>query len=324
MRSSQESRQRRQRIGTSIGPRSPSSTRLTGSSRQAIGPLIQAMRPKQWTKNAVVFAALVFNGQLLSLHALPAVIATVILFSMTSSAVYLFNDLLDIDADRHHPLKRNRPIASGRVRRQTAWLAIAGLLLAVFSSALALHPLLAAVLLVYILLMLAYTFVLKHWVIIDVFVIAAGFVLRAVAGAVVIDVPISPWLYVCTILLSLFIGFAKRRHELVLLDDRATAHRKNLDQYSAAFLDTLIAVVAAATIMAYSLYTFSAPNLPENHGMMVTIPFVLYGIFRYLYLVHRKNSGGAPEQVLLDDLPLLACIVLWVLAATVILYSGQS
>jgi 4-hydroxybenzoate polyprenyltransferase len=305
-----------------FGVNSPPSARVAWTGMQGVAPLIQAMRPKQWTKNTVVFAALVFNGQLLSLSALPAVFATLILFSMTSSAVYLFNDLLDIDADRHHPLKRNRPIASGRVSPRTAWLAIAGLLLLVFPSAFALRPRLAAVLAIYILVMLAYTYVLKHWVIIDVFVIAAGFVLRAVAGAVVIDVPISPWLYVCTILLSLFIGFAKRRHERVLLDNNAAAHRKNLDQYSAAFLDTLLAVVAGATIMAYSLYTFSAPNLPENHAMMATIPFVLYGIFRYLYLVHRKNGGGAPEQVLLDDLPLLGCIVLWVLVATVVLYSS--
>ncbi|CCF82440.1 decaprenyl-phosphate phosphoribosyltransferase [Nitrolancea hollandica] len=319
MRTSEEPRQR---DGTPFGVNSPSQSRAAWTGMQGVAPLIQAMRPKQWTKNTVVFAALVFNGQLLSLSALPAVIATLILFSMTSSAVYLFNDLLDIDADRHHPLKRNRPIASGRISTQTAWLAIAGLLLLVFPSAFALRPQLAAVLSVYILVMLAYTYVLKHWVIIDVFVIAAGFVLRAVAGAVVIDVPISPWLYVCTILLSLFIGFAKRRHELVLLDNNAAAHRKNLDQYSAAFLDTLIAVVAGATIMAYSLYTFSAPNLPENHAMMATIPFVLYGTFRYLYLVHRKNGGGAPEQVLLDDLPLLGCIVLWVLVATVVLYSS--
>lgn len=321
MRSGQESRWRHQRIWIPTGPRSPAPARPAGINKQSLTPLIQALRPKQWTKNAVVFAALVFDGQLLSLHALPVVIATVILFSLTSSAVYLFNDLLDIDADRNHPRKQNRPIASGRVSTRTAWLAIAGLLLVTFPSALALRPQLAVVLTVYILVMLAYTLVLKHWMIIDVFVIAIGFVLRAVAGAVVIDVPISPWLYVCTILLSLFIGFAKRRHELVLLEDNAGTHRKNLDHYSAAFLDALIAVVAAATIMVYSLYTFSAPNLPENHAMMATIPFVLYGIFRYLYLVHRKDSGGTPEQVLLDDLPLLACIALWGLTAAIILYS---
>lgn len=321
MRSGEDSRQQLQRVGIPIGPSLPTPESVAWFSRHTVSPLIQAMRPKQWTKNAVVFAALVFDGQLLSVHALPAVISTVILFSMTSSAVYLFNDLLDIDADRYHPLKQHRPIASGRVSTQTAWLTIAGLLFVVFPWALVLHPPLAAILSVYVLVMLAYTFVLKHWVIIDVFAIAAGFVLRVVAGAVVIDVPISPWLLVCTTLLALFIGFAKRRHELVLLEDNATAHRKNLDVYSAAILDPLIAVVAAATIMGYSLYTFSAPNLPENHAMMATIPFVLYGIFRYLYLVHRKNSGGAPEQVLLDDLPLLSCIVLWALTTAVIVQS---
>lgn len=321
MRSGEDAPRGRSTTRTPFDPGSRLPVRTAGISRQSVLPLLQAMRPKQWTKNIVVFAALLFDGRLLSPQSLPAVVATLILFSLSSSAVYLFNDLLDTNADRHHPLKRHRPIASGQVSTQTVWLAIAGLLLVVFPSALMLRPILAAVLAAYILVMLAYSFVLKSWVIIDIFVIAIGFVLRAVAGAVVIDVPISPWLYVCTILLSLFIGFAKRRHELVLLEDGAGAHRKNLDDYSAAFLDAMIAVVAAATIMAYSLYTFSAPNLPQNHAMMITIPFVLYGIFRYLYLVHRKNRGGAPEQVLLDDIPLLACILFWGLTAAAILYS---
>jgi len=278
------------------------------------------MRPKQWTKNAVVFAALVFDGRLFEADKFALVALAAVLFCLTSSAVYLFNDLLDAEADRHHPLKRKRPIASGRLSPGLAKLAIAVIALVVLPVAALITPLFAGILLLYAVLMLAYTFVLKHWVIIDVFVIAGGFVLRAAAGAVVIDVPISPWLYVCTVLLSLFIGFAKRRHELVLLDDSAGAHRKILDDYSPKLLDDLIAVVSAATIMAYSLYTFSAPNLPDNHAMMLTIPFVIYGIFRYLFLVHQKNSGGAPEQVLLDDMPLLLSIVLWGITTTLILY----
>lgn len=282
------------------------------------------MRPKQWTKNAVVFAALVFDGHLFDPSRFALVVVAAVLFSMTSSAVYLFNDLLDAEADRHHPLKRKRPIASGRLSPALAKVVLVVLVATVLPAALLLNPLLAAVLASYVVLMLAYTFVLKHWVIIDVFVIAGGFVLRAMAGAVVIDVPISPWLYVCTVLLSLFIGFAKRRHELVLLDESAGAHRRILDDYSPALLDELIAVVAAATIMAYSLYTFLAPNLPEDHSMMLTIPFVVYGLFRYLFLVHRKNGGGAPEQVLLDDVPLLVTIVLWGLVSTLLLYHPWS
>jgi 4-hydroxybenzoate polyprenyltransferase len=285
-----------------------------------LGALVEAMRPKQWTKNAVVFAALVFDGRLFEADKFAVVALAAFLFCLTSSAVYLFNDLLDAEADRHHPLKQKRPIASGRLSPGLAKLAIAAIALVVLPVAALITPLFAGILLIYAVLMLAYTFVLKHWVIIDVFVIAGGFVLRAAAGAVVIDVPISPWLYVCTVLLSLFIGFAKRRHELVLLDDNAAAHRKILDDYSPKLLDDLIAVVSAATIMAYSLYTFSAPNLPDNHAMMLTIPFVIYGIFRYLFLVHQKNRGGAPEQVLLDDVPLLLSIVLWGITATLILY----
>ena len=297
-----------------------SSAEVSLSAVGSLTALVEAMRPKQWTKNAVVFAAFVFGGRLLDVRNMVVVAVAAGLFCLTSSTVYLFNDLLDADADRHHPLKRKRPIASGRLSPAMARVAIVVLILIVFPAAALINPLFAAVLLAYMSLMLAYTFRLKHLVIVDVFVIAAGFVLRAAAGAVVIGVPISPWLYVCTVLLSLFMGFAKRRHELVMLDDNAAAHRKILDDYSPELLDELIAVVSAATIMAYSLYTFSAPNLPANHAMMLTIPFVVYGLFRYLFLVHRKNGGGAPEQVLLDDLPLLGSLVLWGLVAAGILY----
>lgn len=282
--------------------------------------LVEAMRPKQWVKNAVVFAALVFDIKLFRLQNFVLVVLAAVLFCLISAATYLFNDLLDVEADRNHPLKSKRPIASGRLSPTGAGVAIAVLLLVTFPAAFAVRPMLAAVLATYLIVNIAYTFVLKHWVIIDVFVIAAGFVLRAAAGAVVIGVPISPWLYVCLVLLSLFIGFSKRRHEIVLLEGNAAAHRRILDDYSPELLDNLISVVSAATIMAYSLYTFSAPNLPEDHAMMLTIPFVVYGLFRYLYLVHQKNGGGAPEQVLLDDLPLLISIVLWGASATLILY----
>lgn len=293
------------------------------SPRHVIGStraLIEALRPKQWTKNAVVFAPLVFDNKLFNLTNLVNVTGAALLFCATSGVVYLCNDLLDVEADRVHPQKRMRPIASGRLSQRTAaWSAALGAVLVVLAS-LVISPWLTLVLSGYMAMMFSYTLVLKHLVIIDVFVIAAGFLLRTAAGAVVIHVPLSPWLYVCMVLLSLFIGFAKRRHEIELLESTAGTHRRNLALYSKPLLDELIMIVAAATIMAYSLYTFSAPNLPQSHAMMLTIPFVLYGIFRYLYLVHRESGGGAPEQLLLDDRPLLATVFLWGVTAVAILY----
>ena len=215
---------------------------------------------------------------------------------------------------------RHRPIAAGDLPIPLAW-ALAGALVAgTLAFAYLVRPALAAVILAYIAVQVAYSFFLKHQVILDVFTIAAGFVLRAAAGAVAIGVPVSPWLYVCTILLALFQALAKRRAEIMLLAESAGSHRRILEEYSATLLEEMIAVVTSSTVMAYSLYTFSAENLPRNHSMMLTIPFVLYGIFRYLYLVYRKDEGGSPEQLLLTDLPLLACIVLWGLASIAILY----
>jgi 4-hydroxybenzoate polyprenyltransferase len=190
--------------------------------------------------------------------------------------------------------------------------------------AVSLRPAFGLVIAAYLILMTAYTFQLKHLVIIDVFAISAGFVLRAAGGAVVLDVPISPWLYVCTVLLSLFVAFGKRRHELLLLESTASGHRRNLEDYSAEMLNQFIMIAAAATVMAYSLYTFVAPNLPENHAMMLTIPFVLYAIFRYLFLILRREGGGSPEQVLFSDRLLLGSIVAWGFACVIILYGPWS
>ncbi len=286
--------------------------------------LVEAVRPKQWTKNGVVFAAIVFDGRLLEFDTLAIVALAALLFALVSSAGYLFNDLRDLDADRHHPIKQNRPLASGRLTPSTAWVAIAAIYLIVFPIALVLSPLFAAVLLAYVLLMLAYSRWLKNLVILDVFVIAAGFVLRAVAGAVVVDIPISPWLYVCTILLALFIGFSKRRHEISLMEAEAVNHRKNLGNYSLHLLDQFILIVAGSAIISYSLYTFESPALPEDERMMLTIPFVIYGVFRYMYLVHREGAGGAPEQILLEDKPLLLTVFLWGVLAVVLLYGPWS
>lgn len=281
--------------------------------------LVETMRPKQWTKNAVVFAPLVFDNKLFDFSDLVRVGLAAVLFCITSGVVYLCNDLRDAAADRMHPVKRFRPIPSGRLGRNAALGSAIVLAIVTLLASLWITPWLSLVLGGYMLLMFSYTLVLKNLVIIDVFVIAAGFVLRTAAGAVVIDVPLSPWLYVCLVLLALFMGFAKRRNELELLDDAAAVHRRNLADYSKPMLDELITIVAAATVMSYSLYTFSAPNLPGSHTMMLTIPFVLYGMFRYLYLVHREGGGGAPEQLLFDDRPLLGSVILWGLAAIVIL-----
>lgn len=284
--------------------------------------LLAALRPRQWTKNAVVFAALVFDLRLFDGRQLALVTGAFVCFCLASSAIYLINDLRDVESDRLHPTKRHRPIPSGLISTRLAGATIAALVLVSLPLALVLRPEFAAVVGGYLVLMVAYTFWIKHLVILDVFAISAGFVLRAAGGAVVLDVPISPWLYVCTILLSLFLGFGKRRHELLLLDDAAGSHRRNLDEYSVELLDQLVMITAAATVMAYSLYTFDASNLPDNHAMMLTIPFVVYAIFRYLYLVHRRDGGGSPESALLGDGPLLAGITLWGLVTVAILYTS--
>lgn len=280
--------------------------------------LLRTMRPKQWIKNAFVFAALIFAGKWTQPDLVLKTLAAFALFGALSSGTYLLNDAADAEADRLHPIKRYRPIAAGRIGAGTA----VAMALVLVVGAIALGALLAIpfalVEMGYVVLQVAYTFYLKHLVIIDVFAIAGGFVLRAAAGAAVINVQISPWLYLCTILLSLFLGFGKRRHELLLLEDGAAGHRRNLEEYTAPFLDDLINIVAGATIMAYALYTFFASTVPSNHAMMVTIPFVLYGIFRYLLLIHRRDIAGAPEEALWKDIPLLADLVLWALAAVIV------
>ncbi len=289
--------------------------------RDVLKALIRAMRPRQWIKNIFVFAALVFDGQLTQRESVLHTSLGFVLLCLISSAVYLFNDVADVEADRKHPTKRNRPIAAGQLSIPTA-LGF-GIFLAVFSLAASfiLEPAFGWIVVLYFGINLLYSFRLKHTPIIDVMIVAAGFVLRVGAGVVLIDVArFSPWLYVCTTLLALIIGFGKRRAEIILLAEEANSHRRVLDGYTIGYLDQLIMVVSASTIMAYSLYTFSALNLPANHLMMLTIPFVIYGIFRYLYLIHVENAGGAPEELILTDRPLLATLVLWGLLAVVILY----
>jgi len=282
--------------------------------------VVRALRPKQWPKNLLVFAGLVFTYNLLNAGMFTRVILAFVAFCALSSAGYIWNDLRDISADRLHPIKRNRPIASGLVPPMLA--AAIGLALgaAGLGLALALGTSFALVASLYMLLTVTYTIWLKHLVLIDVFGISAGFVLRAVGGAVVIGVPVSPWLYVCTVLASLFLALGKRRNELELLEGGAAGHRKNLEQYSLELVDQLIQIVASVTIMAYSLYTFTAENLPRDHSMMLTIPLVVYGLFRYLYLVRVKRQGGAPEDLLLTDPGLLGTAICWVGLSVAILY----
>ncbi len=282
--------------------------------------LWRAMRPKQWPKNAFIFAALVFDGKLFVPAYLAAVVVGFCALCCLSSAVYLLNDVVDAPADRLHPTKRSRPIARGDVspRAALAWAAL--LAAAALIVGFALEPAFGVISLTYALLMMLYTFKLKHVVIVDVIVIAIGFVLRVAAGIPLVDaVRFSPWLYLCMLLLALLLGFGKRRQELVELNGDAST-RAILSEYTISLLDQIIAIVTSATIVSYALYTFSAPQLPPNHSMMLTIPFVLYCVFRYLYLVHVKGAGGAPDEILLTDHPLQASLALWAVAVVMVLY----
>ena len=283
--------------------------------------LVRSMRPKQWIKNGFIYAALVFDGQLGSTPALLRTTLGFALFCLATSSIYLINDIRDLEEDRQHPTKRNRPLPSGRLPVGVAWLAAGVLGGVAIVGGLALASGFGWIVLAYVTLFIFYSFRLKHVPILDVFAIAAGFVLRVAAGVALITVMrFSPWLYVCTTLLALFLGFGKRRAELQLLAENAGQHRRVLDGYTLPLLDQLIVVVSTATIMAYSLYTFSAQNLPDNHLMMLTIPFVMYGIFRYLWLIQVEAAGGAPDDLILTDRPLLATVVLWGLSAIGILY----
>jgi len=308
------------RLSASPEPHSPAPPSAIDRSTAAL--LVSSLRPAQWTKNLFVFAGLLFGGRLLQEDALWRSGVAFAVFCAISGAVYLFNDLADRQADQRHPLKRMRPIASGQLNARTALMT--GIVLGAggIVAAALLDPLLGAVAAGYVTLLLLYSAALKHLVILDVLTIAAGFVLRSVAGAVAVSVPISHWLLICTTLLALFLALSKRRHELVLLGDGAISHRRILEEYSPYLLDQMIAVVTASTLIAYTLYSVS-PDTAERLGtdrLGLTIPFVLYGIFRYLYLVHQKRGGGSPAAMLLNDVPLLTCVGLWTLSVALILY----
>ena len=285
--------------------------------------IIKTMRPRQWPKNVFVLAAVVFDRQLSvsNLEPLLRSLAGFFLFCLLSSAIYYINDLADVEADRNHPTKRNRPIASGKLPIPVAIGVAVALLLISFAGALALSFNFFLISVAYFLANLAYSLWLKHVPLVDVLILASGFVLRVAAGVMIIQVErFSPWLYVVTTLFALYIGFGKRRAEISLLEGSAQNHRRVLDGYNIPLLDQLITIVSSSTILAYSLYTFSATNLPTNHTMMLTVPFVLYGVFRYLWLIQVKNEGGAPEELLLSDRPLQATVLLYGFSVLLIIY----
>jgi len=284
--------------------------------------LIAAMRPKQWTKNLVIFAGLVFSQNFFHLGFLKVSVLAFIAFCLNASSVYIINDIKDLEQDRLHPVKKFRPLPAGRIStRQAAFLSV---ILAVISLALAfwlnLHY--GALLALYWVMMIVYSFALKHVVIVDIMIISAGFIIRAISGAVVLDVMISRWLLACAIFLSLFLILAKRRNEIVELGANASEHRAILDEYGERFLDQMIAVVTACTVISYVLYTLDPGTVQKFHtaNLILTVPFVIYGIFRYLYLVYQKNMGGRPEMILLADRPLLLSVFLWVAVSVFILY----
>ena len=284
--------------------------------------VLLSMRPDQWIKNFLVFAALLFSKNLLSLSKNIEAIIGFTIFCMITGCAYMINDLVDLEKDKLHSVKSRRPLASGKLKKDTAIKIVVLVCLASLFSAFYMNILFGIIILAYFLLNIGYSIYLKNIVIIDVVSIAAGFVLRVLGGAVIISVVASQWLILCTILLSLFLGFSKRRHELVLLEDSATSHRKVLEHYSPYLLDQMIAVVTASTLICYALYTMSKDTIEKlgTSKLIYTIPFVLYGIFRYLYLVHQKEEGGSPTEIMLTDKPMIINICLWVISSVVFIY----
>ncbi len=301
--------------------------RLFSWERTHLKAVLLAARPKQWTKNLLIYVPLFFTAgdawdfsdAAAALSLLVKATVAVVLFSLVSSGQYMVNDVLDADEDRRHARKRRRPVASGALAAPVA-LTLGGVLAAAgIAGAFALEPDFGWVTAIYLATTAAYSFALKRIVLLDVFVISAGFVLRTVAGAAVLDVPVSPWLYTCAGLGALFIALSKRRSELVNAGNRAPEQRETLDLYSRPLLDQLIGISATAALLTYVLYTFTAPNLPDDHSMMLTAPFAVYILFRYIYLVQRRGAGENPEDVFTSDLPIIVAVALWLLTALAVL-----
>lgn len=290
------------------------SSPATGTGSTVSG-LIRLLRPKQWTKNLLLFAALLFSFEEIRTETILATVLGFILFSLVAGCVYILNDYVDRDRDRQHPVKKFRPMASGQVNPSHALLFGIILLILSVGTAFMMNPLFGVLCVVYFLLNVSYSFVLKHLVILDMMTIAAGFVLRAIAGGVLIHVPFTPWFLICTMLLSLFLAIGKRRNELTLLEGNTGSHRKVLDNYSITLLDQFNTIVTTATIISYSLFTFTSDR---SIHLMWTIPLVIYGMFRYLYLIHMKNQGGSPDRVLFEDKPILITVMLYVISVVTI------
>jgi 4-hydroxybenzoate polyprenyltransferase len=291
------------------------------SPRTTVRGLVKTMRPRQWVKSIIVYAALVFDGKLLDLDLFLKTTLIFVAFCLVSSAVYIMNDLVDVEKDRQHPRKRLRPLASGQLDPRLA--AATAVVLGIISlgAAFWLNIWAGIVLVVYLIQNVAYSFWLKNVVIIDVMVLSLGFLLRVVAGVVVVQVTnFSPWLYICVTLLALFLGFGKRRHEIVLLEGDASNHRASLAEYNLPLLDQIITIITTSTLVAYTFYSFDAATALAHNKMLVTVPFVFYFIARYLYLVHVKHQGGAPDELLLEDKPLLVNSALWALTVVVLIY----
>ncbi len=284
--------------------------------------LFKTMRPHQWTKNAIIFVALVFDGKLSNPELLGRTILVALCFCMASSSVYLMNDLADIEKDRLHPRKRLRPLPSGQLDPRLATFAATILALVSLAVATWLNIWVGAITLAYLLQNVAYSFYLKNIVLIDVMVLSLGFLLRVIAGVVIVHVNnFSPWLYVCVTLLALFLGFGKRRHEISLLEDGAAKHRSSLEHYNLPLIDQIIGIVTTSMFLAYTFYCFEAKTaLVKDGRMLLTAPFVFYFIVRYLYLIHVKKLGGAPDELLLQDRPLLVNTALFGLAVVGLIY----
>ncbi len=283
--------------------------------------ILKTMRPRQWLKNIFLLAGLVFDGQLTNFNALPKTFVALVLFCLVSSLVYIINDITDIETDRLHPIKRNRPLASGKLSKKTAVIASVVLFIVVFPTSFIMDANFGLIISGYFIMMLAYSLRLKRIPIIDVMIIAAGFVLRVAAGVVIITITqFSPWLFVATTFLALFIALGKRRAEIDTLESAADAHRQVLKGYSLEMLDQMLTIILATTMMTYCLYTIASPISQGNHAMMFTIPFVIYGLLRYLYLIRMHHIGGAPEEIVLTDLPMQLAIGFWGLTVLIILY----
>lgn len=284
--------------------------------------LLFSLRPKEWIKNLLLFSGLIFSRSLTNSESILLSFAGFASFSAISSGVYIFNDLCDIEADRNHPVKSKRPLASGKISKNLARALMVVLFAGGVLGAIALSNSFALIIAVYLAINLAYSVRLKHAVVLDVICISSGFVIRAVAGALVLHVEVSPWLVLCTSMVALLAGFGKRRHEMAFLGENAATHRKSLVNYSIEFLDSMMNISAGLAIVTYALYTMSDETVSRfgTHNLLLTMPFVVYGIFRYLFLIHKCKEGGDPVQLIFRDRPSLINIVLWVAAVCIVIY----